>query len=192
MEKLSLLDKLICSVVGFMGLLAAVLGFVAEAKRDPGHTPELIEGGKACLSPKSHATLWAIVSTLLLLVAQLIVNGAARFVCCGGSYRSDWKKTIAIICFVLSWITFVSAIGLFIHGIIRSAQRERTTNISTDIPSVEVTCYFEPYAVKSGVFVGGSFLTLTSVTLGIIYYILTSEGRKMEKPIQNQNNFAMT
>jgi len=186
MEKLSLLDKFICSLVGFMGLLAAVLGFIAEAKRDPGRVGEFIDGGKACLSPKSHATLWAIVSVLLLLVAQLIVNGAARCLCCGGRYRSGWKKTIAIICFVLSWITFLSAIGLFIHGITRSAKRERTTVISGLI------CYSKQYAVKSGVFVGGSFLALTSVTLGIIYYILTSEGRKMEKPIQNRNDFAMT
>jgi len=172
-----------------MGLLAAVLGFVAEAKRDPGHTAELIEGGKACLSPKSHATLWAIVSELLLLVAQLIVNGAARFVCCGGSYRSGWKKTIAIICFVLSWIAFLSAIGLFIHGIIRSTQRERTTDISGHFCLLKNP---NSNVVKSGVFVGGSFLALTSIILGIIYDILTSEGRKMEKPIQNKNNFAMT
>jgi len=86
-------------------------------------------------------------------------------------------------------ITFVSAIGLFIHGIIRSAQRERTTDISG------LLCFFKnpnSNVVKSGVFVGGSFLALTSIILGIIYYILTSEGRKMEKPIQNKNNFAMT
>jgi len=170
-----------------MGLLAAVLGFVAEAKRDPGHTAELIEGGKACLSPKSHATLWAIVSELLLLVAQLIVNGAARFVCCGGSYRSGWKKTIAIICFVLSWISFLVAIGLFMQGVIKSLQRQKSTDIH------DGKCWVsKPVAVNSGIFVGGSFLALTSISLGIIYYILTSEGRKIEKPTRNQNNFAMT
>jgi len=184
MEKLDLLDKFICSVVGCMALLAAVFGFVAEAKRDPGHGL-VIDG--TCTSVKSGATSWALVSALLLLVVQFIVNGAVRCVCCRGSYLSSWKKTIAIICFVVSWISFLVAIGLFMQGVIKSLQRQTTTNIH------DGKCWFsKTVAVNSGTFVGGSFLALTSISLGIIYYILTSEGRKMEKPTRNQNNFAMT
>jgi hypothetical protein len=117
MEKLDFLDMLICLAVGFLGLLAAVFGFVADAKLVPGCIAEFIDGGTACLSPKSHKTLWEIVSPLLLPVAQLIVNVATACVCYG-NYRSNWKKEIVAIItnLVLSWITFLLAIALFMHG----------------------------------------------------------------------------
>lgn len=177
------LDFFICSVVAFFGLLAAVLAFVAEAVRIPAHgEAQLIGNRSTCLFPKTHAKFYGTGSLLALLVAQAIVNVAVGWICRGAQYRSNWKKALAIICFLFSWIAFLFAIGFLINGIIWSSERKTTTKIIND------DCLFKR---PPKVFLGGGFLALASITFGIFYYILTSRLKKLEKQTQTQN-IAMT
>lgn len=177
------LDFFICSVVAFFGLAAAVLGFVAEAVRIPAHAKaQLIGDGKTCLYPKTAAKFYGTGSLLALLVAQVIVNVAACWICRGTQYRSNWKKALVIICSLFSWIAFLFAIGLLMNGIIWSAERKTSTTFSNG------KCLFKRPAKD---FLGGGFLALASITFGIFYYILTSRIKKLEKQMQNQN-IAMT
>lgn len=169
----------ICSVVGFLGLVAAALAFAAEGKHIRAGDVQLLPDGR-CRYPRSPALLLGTTSGLALLVAQLIVNISAGCLCCarGGPYRASSNRTIAIICLVVSWITFVIAFLLLMAGAALNNQR------NTDWRTFNGYCY----VVKSGVFSGGAVLALATVTLGIFYYITASAVKKSaEWGPQNQN-----
>lgn len=172
-------EKIICSVVGFLGLVAAALAFAAEAKHIRANqvtlTPE-----ETCIYPKSAALQLGIISALALLVAQLIVNISAGCLCCarGRSYGASSNRTIAIICLVVSWITFGIAFVLLMAGAALNDQHY------ANMRNFDSYCY----VVKSGVFAGGAVLALATVTLGIFYYITASAVKKSaEWGPQNQN-----
>jgi len=176
---------LVCLVVGFLGLLAAVLDFVAEAKRVRDfkviEEPNNRINFPTCGHPKSHSVALGITSALVLLVAELLVIAAAGCVCCCGSpYQSTCKRIIAIICLLFSWVTLVFSIGLLLFVI-----------IFKDHHTIRVASFGDYYCTttKSGFYLGGAVLALVTVTLGIIYYILTSEGKRLKKrvptPMQN-------
>lgn len=172
-------DLVICSVVGLLGLVAAALAFAAEANHVRAHDVKVTADGM-CLYPRSPALILGTTSGLALLVAQVIVNVSAGCLCCarGGPYRASSNRTIAIICLVVSWITFVIAFFLLLAG--AALNSERSANMST----LHNYCY----VVKSGVFAGGAVLALATVTLGIFYYITASAVKKSaEWGPQNQN-----
>lgn len=181
MEKLRFL---ICSVVGFLGLLAAALAFVADAKRVQHY--EVIEMSKSriCVYPESPSEALGITSALALLVAEIVANAAVGCVCCcGGHYRSRCRKAIAIICLVVSWIICILALGSLIIGVIlnedHGISKDSFGNYSCSMTRVRF-------------FLGGAVMALISVILCMIYYILTSEVKKLAKEIPTQNqNIAM-
>ncbi|KAL5568171.1 hypothetical protein UlMin_024746 [Ulmus minor] len=123
---------LISCVVGFLGLLSAATGFGAEATRIKGSEVEFIS-----------ATQWCI--------------------CCKRNTQplnSNWK--LALVCFVVSWFTFVIAFLLLLTG--------AALNDQHGLESIYFGNYY-CYVVKPGVFAGGAVLSLASVTLGILYYL---------------------
>lgn len=171
-------------MVGFLGLLAVLLGVVAEVKRvkigDIGETDSGL-----CLYHTSPSEALGIVSALALFVAEVIVNAAAGYLscCCRGLYRSSCKKAIAIICLVISWITFSLASIILMVGAVQSGQYTTSTGDSGTI-----CCTY----VKTGIFAVGAVLAIPSVICGIIYYILASEVKNSIKEGSTQNqNIAM-
>ncbi|KAL7003693.1 hypothetical protein U1Q18_004842, partial [Sarracenia purpurea var. burkii] len=77
-------------------------------------------------------------------------------------YRANSKWTLALICFVVSWFTFVIAFLLLLTGAALNDQHG------------EETMYFGNYycyVVKPGVFAGAAVLSLATVVLGIVYYL---------------------
>lgn len=175
-------DKIICLVVGFLGLVAAALAFAAEAKHVRADEVSLTQDG-TCIYPKSAALQLGIISALALLVAQLIVNISAGCLCCarGGPYRASSNRTIAIICLVVSWITFGIAFILLMAGAALNDQHY------ANMRNYNNYCY----VVKSGVFAGGAVLALATVTLGIFYYITASAVKKSAEWGPRNQNIAM-
>lgn len=177
---MEILRFVISLVVGFLGLLVAVLGVVAEVKRvkldDIGE-----DSNGMCSYPTSPSEALGIVAGLVLLVAQVIANAAPGCVCCcGGLYRSSCKKTIAIICLVISWITFIVAFSTLIAGAVLSGRHITTTDSFGNI--------FCSY-VRPGIFAGGAVFAILTVLCAIVYYLLTVEVKNpiKGKPTQNQN-----
>jgi len=170
---MKILRFLISLVVGFLGLLAAVLAVVAEFKRVK---PDdiVVHSNGTCSYRRSPSEALAIVAGLVLLVAQLIANAATGCVCCcGHRYSSGCKKTIAIICLVISWITFILAFLTLMAGAVLSGR-----HITTD-------CSY----VRPGIFAGGAVLAIITVLCAIVYYLLTV-GKKNPikgRPTQDQN-----
>ncbi|KAK4433202.1 hypothetical protein Salat_1082400 [Sesamum alatum] len=163
---------IVCSVVGFLGLLSAVTGFAAEAKRIKGDQVQFPSPSE-CIYPRSPALGLGLTAAVALMIAQIIINVATGCVCCRkGPHQSNSNWTLALVCFIVSWFTFVIAFLLLLTGAALNDQHG------------EENLYFGNYycyVVKPGVFAGAAVLSLASVILGIIYYLtLTQE--------KNRNN----
>lgn len=153
----------VCSIVGFLGLLSAATGFAAEAKRIKGSQVQLTSPS-TCTYPSSPAMGLGLTAAVALMVAQIIINATTGCICCKrGPHRSNSNWTLALICFVVSWFTFVIAFLLLLTGAALNDQHG------------EETMYFGNYycyVVKPGVFAGAAILSLASVILGIVYYLV--------------------
>ncbi|KAL4595845.1 hypothetical protein ACB092_12G121300 [Castanea dentata] len=148
----------ICAVVGILGLLSVILGFVAEATKIK--ISQVTSIGFSCVRPHSPATALGIVALLAIILAQIIISVATGCICCcckSGSHpnSSNWIK--AQLCFVFSWITVVIAAVVLL---LASSYNSYNSN---------GRCY----VTKPGVFAGGAILCLVSVILGLASYILS-------------------
>lgn len=167
----------ICFAVGFLGVLAAALGFAAEATRIKVSDVSL-STPDTCSYPKSPALALGLTSALALVSAQIIINTAAGCICCKKDpHPSASKWTIALVCFVISWVAFIIAFLLLLTG---SALNDQ---------SGKQQMYFGDYCfvVKPGVFAGGAVLSFASATLGIIYYVALSSSKSGESWGPNNN-----
>lgn len=161
---------MVCAVVGFLGLLSALLGFVAEAKRIKGSQVKFSSPSE-CVYPRSPALALGLTAALSLMIAQVLINVATGCTCCTRRpHQSTSNWTLALLCFLVSWLTFVIAFLLLLTGAALNDEHGKE-NI-----------YFGSsycYVVKPGVFAGAASLSLASVVLGIIYY-LTSNSTKIK------------
>ncbi|KZV35980.1 hypothetical protein F511_16962 [Dorcoceras hygrometricum] len=158
---------IVCCVVGLLGLLSAATGFAAEAKKVKSSDVNF-PSATQCIYPRSPALGLGLTAAVTLMIAQIIINIASGCICCRrGPHQSNSNWTLALICFVVSWFTFVIAFLLFLTGAALNEQHG------------EENLYFGNYycyVVKPGVFAGAAILALASVVLGIVYYLtLTSE-----------------
>ncbi|KAK9272635.1 hypothetical protein L1049_003011 [Liquidambar formosana] len=166
----------VCSVVGFLGLLAAAMGFGAEAKRIKSSEVQFISPTE-CRYPRSPALALGLTAVVALVMAQVIINVETGCICCRRSphpRNSNWP--LALVCFVVSWFTFVIAFLLLLTGAALNDQHG------------EESMYFSNYycyVVKPGVFAGGAVLSLASVILGILYYCTLSSAKNTNAPFGN-------
>ncbi|XP_052186473.1 protein MODIFYING WALL LIGNIN-1-like [Diospyros lotus] len=177
----------VCSVVGFLGLLSAVTGFAAEATRIKGSQVQFT--GPTCVYPSSPALGLGLTAAVALMVAQIIINVTTGCMCCKkGAHQSNSNWTVALVCFVVSWFTFVIAFLLLLTGAALNDQHG------------EETMYFGNYycyVVKPGVFAGAAVLSLASVILGIVYYLALSSEKNSDPlwrgppPPPDQSSIAM-
>uniref|UniRef100_A0A2P2IQ85 Transmembrane protein n=1 Tax=Rhizophora mucronata TaxID=61149 RepID=A0A2P2IQ85_RHIMU len=178
----------LCSVVGFLGLLSAATGFGAEATRIKGSEVQFISATQ-CAYPRSPALGLGLTAAVALLIAHIIINVATGCICCRRGLdpsNSNWR--IALVCFFVSWFTFVIAFLLLLTGAALNDQHGQE--------SMYFGNYY-CYVVKPGVFAGGAVLAFASVTLGILYYF-TSNAAKINgnnsianPPVYNQGGIAM-
>ncbi|KAH6755000.1 transmembrane protein [Perilla frutescens var. hirtella] len=159
---------IVCCVVGFLGLLSAATGFAAEAKRIKGSQVQF-PSSTECVYPRSPALVLGLTAAVALMIAQIIINVATGCICCRkGSHQSSSSWSVALVCFVVSWFTFVIAFLLLLTGAALNDQHG------------EENLYFGNYycyVVKPGVFAGAAVLSLASVTLGIFYYLTLTPGK---------------
>lgn len=162
---------LVCCIVGFLGLLSAATGFAAEATRVKGNQvqyPSPIE----CIYPRSPAMSLGLTAATALIVAQMIINITTGCICCRKApYQSNSNWTLALICFIVSWFTCVIAFLLLLTG--------AALNDQHGDESLYLGGYY-CYVVKPGVFAGASILSLASICLGLIYYLILNTEKNRE------------
>ncbi|KDP21796.1 hypothetical protein JCGZ_00583 [Jatropha curcas] len=177
----------LCSAVGFLGLLSAATGFAAEGTRIKGSEVQFTSATQ-CTYPRSPAMALGLTSAVALMIAQVIINVATGCICCKRSPQpsnSNW--TIALVCFVVSWFTFVIAFLLLLTGAALNDQHG------------EESMYFGNYycyVVKPGVFAGGAVLSFASITLGILYYLTLNSSKSINStwgnpPVSSSTGIAM-
>ncbi|KAJ3694015.1 hypothetical protein LUZ60_009495 [Juncus effusus] len=159
----------VCAVVGFLGVLSAVLAFAGEGTKLKLSDIQLTDAGY-CVYPKSAALYLGMFSALFLLIAQIIINSVAGCFCCKrrGDHSSGSKQTVALICFIVSWVTFVLGF-LVLLGAAALNDENYNNNLS----------YNYCVVVKGGVFSTGAILSLSTVVLGLAYYILLDSSKNI-------------
>ncbi|KAA8533492.1 hypothetical protein F0562_031074 [Nyssa sinensis] len=175
----------VCTVVGFLGLLAAALGFAAEATRIKGSQVHFT-APSVCEYPRSPALALGLTAAVTLMIAQFIINVASGCICCrrGHPHQSNSNWTLALVCFVISWLTSVIAFLLLLTGAILNDQHGE-----------EYGNYY-CYVLKPGVFAGAAVLSLASIIFGVIYYFTLTSAKNKNDPLggpagPNQSGIAM-
>ncbi|KAI3856376.1 hypothetical protein MKX03_034458, partial [Papaver bracteatum] len=173
---------LICIGVGFLGVIAAALGFGAESKRIKESDIDFIDSGK-CTYPRTPAFALGLTAFLVLIVAHAIINASTGCICCN-KLSGAWVT----FCAVFSWL--VSALGsiLLLAGSLLNDRHTVDERYSVDF------CY---EVLRPWIFAKGAILGLISVTFGVLYYINISSiihMNQMGTPVNadNHGNIAMT
>ncbi|KAK4795501.1 hypothetical protein SAY86_027827 [Trapa natans] len=158
----------VCSVVGFLGLLSAATGFGAEGTRIKGSEVQ-VETPSQCEYPRTAALPLGLTAAIALMVAQVIINLSTGCICCRRNpYPSNSNWTLALVSFVVSWFTFIIAFLLLLTGAALNDQHGEK--------SIYLGNYY-CYVVKPGVFAGGAILSLASVSFGILYYLILTKAK---------------
>ncbi|XBJ18233.1 hypothetical protein VPH35_009447 [Triticum aestivum] len=159
--KMDLKMIIVCSVVGSLGVLSAILGFSAEGTKLT--IFDVYEGVGVCLNPQNPAFGLGVCAAIFLAVAQIIF--ATLGGCCGccksRAIPSQSKRVIGVICAVFSWIVAAVAFGMLVVEAAANAPGTRETSASG-------YCYIP----IDGIFAGGAALTLVATALGITSYVM--------------------
>ncbi|XP_039803655.1 uncharacterized protein LOC120667699 [Panicum virgatum] len=150
---------IVCSVIGSLGVLSAILGFSAEGTKLTPYT--ILVYGDECIYPQNPALGLGVCAAIFLLAAQ--VTSAAVSGCCGccksRPIPSETKRIAGVVCAVVSWIAAAIAWVLLIVGASWNASVVRE-----DAP-------YCPY-LKDGIFAGAGVLSLAATALGIASYVM--------------------
>ncbi|KAE8814982.1 hypothetical protein D1007_07696 [Hordeum vulgare] len=156
----------ICGTASFLGLLAAILGFVGEGTKSQSFAGF---DGVRCVYRSTAAWGCGVAAVLFLLAAQVLLTAATG--CCGccrpetRKIPSETKRVFAVAMSVLSWILMFIAFVLFYIGATWSTAGKRK-------PAEETSTVEECYVLPTGVFATASALSLVAVGLGIGSYFL--------------------
>ncbi|KAL1316881.1 hypothetical protein HN51_069013 [Arachis hypogaea] len=168
----------VCSVVAILGLLSAATAFAAEATRIRASQVQFVTAVQ-CEYPRTPALPLGLTSVLALIIAQIILTVANGCCCCRRSPAiSDANWRCVVLCFVLSWFTFVIAFLLLLTGAALNDQHG------------EESMYFGNYycyVVKPGVFSAAAILSLVSIASGIAYYLTLTTGKSVGSPWGNSS-----
>ncbi|GLJ23828.1 hypothetical protein SUGI_0452550 [Cryptomeria japonica] len=170
----------ICTVVGVLGVIAFVLSIAAEVK----HNKAAIEkdGHGRCIYRRKPAFVLGYIAALALLIAQIIINVAVCCFCCRNRTpnRARWRTTVAIICAILSWFTFLVAFSMLVVG--------ASLNKKKGVGYFSTHCY----VIKKGAFAVAGILSLATVALGIVSYIIASAVESLTPLSHRNRSIAMT
>ncbi|CAN6346716.1 unnamed protein product [Urochloa humidicola] len=157
--KMDKTTMIVCTVVGSLGVLSAILGFSAEGTKLTPYT--ILVYGDECIYPQKPALGLGICAVIFLVVAQVTISAVGG--CCGccrsPSIPSETKRIVAVVCAVFSWIAAVIAWALLIVG------------ASWNANVVREAAPFCPY-LKDGIFAGGAVLALAATALGLTSFVM--------------------
>ncbi|KAL8127647.1 protein VASCULATURE COMPLEXITY AND CONNECTIVITY-like [Apium graveolens] len=162
----------VCITVGFLGLAATALSFLAEAKRiKMSQVLDSDSSSSDCTHPRSPALALGLIAAVVLVMAQVIIDGAT------GSlsrrrvpYQSESSWMVARFCSGVSWLTFLVAFLLLLRGAVLS---DKNGEHAKYLYYGNYSCY----VIKPGVFAAAAILSLTTVVLGILSYVTVQSAK---------------
>ncbi|KAL9225082.1 hypothetical protein vseg_001047 [Gypsophila vaccaria] len=179
-------SRVVCGGVVFLGLVSTLLGFVSEAKRTKESQVKMVSAD-GCTYPRSPAYGLGITAAFCLLLSHIIITVEAGCLCCRRHvYTSTIHWVLSILCYIVSWFTFVVAFLLLLGGAALNDNHEAEQTYGG---------FYQCYIVASGVFAVASVLAFASVTLSILYYLTISSAKTVDSPFSsttpNQGGIAM-
>uniref|UniRef100_A0A1J3HD40 Uncharacterized protein n=1 Tax=Noccaea caerulescens TaxID=107243 RepID=A0A1J3HD40_NOCCA len=171
-----------CGMLSLLGLLSAATAFAAEATKIKRSQMKFTTSDSLtrCSYSRSPACNLGFLSAVFLLIAQITASVGSGCFCCRkgpAPSRSNWF--IALICFVVSWFTFVIAFLVLLTGAALNDEHSEETMYASGT-------YF-CYIVKPGVFSIGSVLSIVTVALGIVYYLCLTSSKQNVAPTTTAN-----
>ncbi|KAL8216659.1 hypothetical protein R6Q57_023496 [Mikania cordata] len=158
-----------CGVAAFMGIIAAVTGFAAEATRIK--ASEVYIMFDTCVYPNSPALMLGIISAVVTIIMRIYISASFGG---AGCCRTDPNSTpISKFLFVLSWMASIIAVALLLAGAGLNSQQGG---------QVDTNGYNACYVVKPGIFAGGAILALLTAFFGIAGYITSSQATTNVNP----------
>ncbi|XP_021762181.1 uncharacterized protein LOC110726943 [Chenopodium quinoa] len=172
----------VCVIAGVLGLIAVVMGFVAEATKVKGDQVLFTEDG-ACFYPTSPSVALGIVASIILLIQQILISGASGCFCCRGNpCPSTCSGITALICFIFSWLVFIGAFVMLMYAAILNTTRYLVDTTNT----LDEGCLVP----KSGFFIAAGVLSIISIALGLVAYIVLISSDKKIIPKGGASNVA--
>ncbi|GJS36024.1 protein modifying wall lignin-1 [Tanacetum coccineum] len=152
----------VCIILAVLGIAAAIAGFAAESTKVKRSQLTVVYVGYIpnCEHPNSPAMGLAIVAAVAIVLARAVITSATGGCC--SCCRSISLPILARICIVISWITSLVAIFLFIQGARLSSLKGVEIGIDGE---------YHCYTVRPGIFLGAGIMGLVSVLLAIVYYL---------------------
>ncbi|MFQ6655533.1 hypothetical protein Gotur_026049 [Gossypium turneri] len=153
---------ILCFVVVLLGIISTGAGFAAEVTRVKASQVKVDVLGQ-CSYPKSPALGLSLISAGTLLIGKIIIIIAAGCFCCrrtDPSHSSNHTKALTF--YIISWITFIIAIGLLLKDIALNNQVDEVTTSDG-----RHYCY----VIKPGVFTAGPVYAALSSSFGVLYYL---------------------
>ncbi|CAN6294017.1 unnamed protein product [Urochloa humidicola] len=175
----------VCSVVGFVGLVIVILGVASEAttaqalvKREVDVDGNLNVNVK-CVYRATPALACGIVAALLALTAQVAVTTTS--LCCGccrtWELPKETRRIVGIALAAVSWILVIIVVALFIAG------AAMNTNQKRDL-TADGKCPVDP---GSALFAAATVFALVATGLQVASYVLLLATPKgSTKPLATQ------
>ncbi|KAJ9555386.1 hypothetical protein OSB04_010000 [Centaurea solstitialis] len=148
-----------CTVVALLGILAAAVGFAAEATRVQESDVYIVEN--TCYYPSSPAFAFGIIAALLTIATRVYISVTFGGCSC---FRSDPNSTLASkLVYILSWVASVIGVAILLAAAgLNNKEGEEVDSYG----------YLTCYVVKPGIFAVGAVLSLLSAIFGIVAYVM--------------------
>ncbi|XP_024979111.1 uncharacterized protein LOC112516330 [Cynara cardunculus var. scolymus] len=147
-----------------MGLLSAVLGFVAEAtKVQLADVKDVMETG--CTYPtnsKNPTQVLGVVAVMSLLISRVCF------------LRSPIPSPVARLSLISSWLAWLGALIFYIVGLVMIGNQGEKMRYGERLGDRTFQIDYVCKVVNPGIFGAGASLTLTSVVLQIIYLVVVN------------------
>ncbi|XP_025791916.1 uncharacterized protein LOC112873108 [Panicum hallii] len=175
----------VCSVVGFLGLVLVILGVASEAATAQALVPDELDID-GCVYRTTPALGCGIVAALLALTAQIAVTTTSLLCGCCRTWElpTTARHIVGIVLSVVSWIIVIIVVALFFAGAAMNTDQKRQL-------TADKKCPVDP---GSALFAAATVFSLVATGLQIASYVLllaTPKGSTKPLATQQQTEVAM-
>ncbi|RCV43435.1 hypothetical protein SETIT_9G294200v2 [Setaria italica] len=176
----------VCSVVGFLGLVVVILGVAAEAATAQAWVSageiDIDDGGLnvKCVYRATPALGCGIVAALLALTSQVAVTYASLCSWCCRTWElpKETRRIVGIALSAVSWIIVIIVVALFIAGAAMNTDQKRGLTADEKCPIDPGSALFAAATVFS--------VVATGLQIGSCVLLLATPPKGSTKPLATQ------
>uniref|UniRef100_A0A0C9S659 TSA: Wollemia nobilis Ref_Wollemi_Transcript_15501_1024 transcribed RNA sequence n=1 Tax=Wollemia nobilis TaxID=56998 RepID=A0A0C9S659_9CONI len=181
-------STLVMLLLVVLHLIAFGFAIAAERRRSKGRVIRDTSQNDVsyCVYNSDIATGYGVGAFLFLFLAEFLIMGVTKCMCCGGALTPGGSRAWAIIYFFSSWLTFLIAEACLVAGAAKNAYHTKYRNM---IYADKLSCE----TLRKGVFAAGAAFVVITLFLSLMYYAKYAKARDgVRKPTHAQSNVGMT